>query len=112
MATWDRLASTQELQKALKNTELRPAIFLKHSTRCAISTMAKNRLEKTIDTRISYHIIDVLQNRKVSDALANKFEVTHQSPQAFLVFNGVLREVKSHLAIQQSVFSDLVDTLD
>ena len=42
---WKELRSLDELDKAVKSTEERPALFFKHSTRCSISQMALSRFE-------------------------------------------------------------------
>ena len=86
-------------------------LILKHSNRCSVSSMAKNRIEKNRDERITYYIINVIANRDVSDALADLTGIRHESPQAFL-FNGPsLVEAKSHSAIRPSEISELVDSL-
>ncbi len=86
-------------------------IILKHSPRCAISTMAKNRLERSADSRISYFLLDVVAHREVSAALAKLSDVIHESPQSFLYFSGQLLDVKSHMGIDANEISRRLDSL-
>ncbi|MEM9050531.1 MAG: bacillithiol system redox-active protein YtxJ [Bacteroidota bacterium] len=112
MSFWQALKTPNELQLAIDNSISRPCLFLKHSTRCSLSAMAKNRIEKSIDTRFDYFIIDVIRHRDVSDGLSRIFDVQHESPQAFLVMGKKLLEVESHLAISPSSFSTLIDSVE
>jgi bacillithiol system protein YtxJ len=75
----------------LLDQETKPIIFFKHSTRCSISAMALDRLEREWDVD-SIHLkvvyIDVLNQRHISDFLARIVGVEHQSPQLLLVNQG------------------------
>ncbi|MCA1752215.1 MAG: bacillithiol system redox-active protein YtxJ [Flavobacteriales bacterium] len=104
------LASSADLDLCFQN-EAPDSLVLKHSTRCALSSMAKSRLEKKKDDRLTYFIVDVIKNRDISDLLASRSGVRHESPQAFLIHGGKVIEVKSHLAINAAEFSKSVDSL-
>lgn len=110
MAFWSPIESEDSLRKLLESSDEAPLFILKHSFRCALSSMAKNRIEKSEDARLQYHLIDVVQNREVSNLLSDLFSVRHESPQAFLVMETRLIEVKSHLAIKPHGFSVLLDS--
>jgi len=73
--------------------------------------MAKNRLERNPDPRISYFMIDVIGDRPISNALANLTGVNHESPQAFLFNGSILIDVKSHMAISPGELSKRMDSL-
>lgn len=105
------LESSADLEACFLNTASL-SLVLKHSNRCALSGMAKSRLEKKKDDRLTYYVIDVIKNRNVSDLLASKSGVRHESPQAFLIEGGKVIEVKSHLAISAAEFSKRIDTLN
>lgn len=107
---WTSIASSADLEACFRDTS--PiSLVLKHSTRCALSSMAKSRLEKKKDDRLTYCIIDVIKNRDVSDLLATMSGERHESPQAFLIEGGKVIEVKSHLAINAAEFSKRIDSL-
>lgn len=86
-------------------------LVFKHSTRCAISGMAKNRLASNMDERLSYFILDVISQRSISNYLATKTGVQHESPQVFLYVNGVLVSVESHSEIRPKGISERLDSL-
>lgn len=110
MAFWSPVESEDELEKLINSSDVSSVFILKHSYRCALSSMAKSRIEKNKDERLQYYLIDVIQNRAVSNALADMFSVSHESPQAFLIKDSKLIEVKSHLAIKPHAFSLLLDS--
>lgn len=111
---WQSILSVAELNSIISES---PAgadkfnLILKHSNRCSVSSMAKNRVEKSRDERITYYIIDVIANRDVSNFLADFTEVRHESPQAFLYNGSSLIEVTSHMAIRPGEISEHVDSL-
>lgn len=47
------------------------------------------------------HFLDLLANRDVSNAVADKFQVMHQSPQMLIIKNGVVVAHDSHGAINE-----------
>jgi len=110
MVLWNTIENEESLRSLVDSSGEKPLFILKHSYRCALSTMAKNRIEKNEDPRFQYHLIDVVKDREVSNVLAELFSVRHESPQAFLVKDSKLIEVKSHLAIQPHGFSVLLDS--
>jgi bacillithiol system protein YtxJ len=84
---WIELNSMEELDQAIENSSDRAAIFFKHSTRCSISSMALNRFENDWkeDAEGTLYFIDLIKNRDVSNALSEKADVYHQSPQAIVL---------------------------
>lgn len=103
---WSSIEDTSQLT-ALLDKAVKPGegsiLILKHSTRCAISSMAKRRLESQVDPQISYYIIDLIRYRSVSDELANLTNVQHESPQAFLYDSGRFLGHWSHMDIRPEV---------
>lgn len=111
---WQSITTETDLNNLLSGSEIEPVMYcliLKHSHRCAISTMAKSRLERKIDSRIAYYIIDVINHRQVSNALAAATGVAHESPQAFLFNGSLMIDVRSHMGISPSELSKRVDSL-
>jgi len=95
---WIPLTSIEALMKALESNE-RPALFFKHSTRCSISIMALSRLEQRWATALEncdIYFIDLLNHRDVSNELAEQTNIVHQSPQAILVRNGEVIYTATH----------------
>ena len=75
--------------------------------------MAKSRLEKAWDftnDEITPYYLDLLEYRHISNAIAEKLNVFHESPQVLLVKNGECVYDASHLDISvselKSVYAD------
>ncbi|MFM6953950.1 MAG: bacillithiol system redox-active protein YtxJ [Sphingobacteriaceae bacterium] len=86
---WQDLTSLDKLNE-IKNRSGYSIIF-KHSTRCSISLMAKKKVElegDAIPADIPAYYLDLLNYREISNAIAEVFQVPHQSPQLLLIHNG------------------------
>jgi bacillithiol system protein YtxJ len=84
------------------------AIF-KHSTRCSISSMAKNRVERDWDLDFPIYYLDLIQYRSISNLIAAKSGIEHQSPQLIVFQNGLPVYDASHNAIDANeIKSNLV----
>ena len=97
---WHQLTDMQQLEQLKEASFLEPVLFFKHSTRCSISRMALNRFEREWgDNNFKVYLLDLLSYREVSNAIADVFEVEHQSPQILLIKNGNCIFHQSHNAI-------------
>jgi len=88
-----------QIDEILILSQQRPVLLFKHSTRCGISTMILRRFESKIADKIdgyNYYYLDLLQNRRISDFIAEKFEIPHQSPQLIIIKNGRVSGHDSH----------------
>lgn len=77
-------------------------IIFKHSTRCIISGMAKRRLEKEWRESMKdlpVYYLDIIRHKALSNAVAEHYNVRHESPQLLLIRNGKCEESWSHEAI-------------
>ena len=52
-----------------------------------------------LDEKVTPYFLDLLGHRDVSNAIAKRFKVEHQSPQLLLIKNGVAIYDVSHSAI-------------
>ncbi len=95
---WIELNKPSQLFDLLESDEQKEIIFFKHSTRCGISSMAKNRLEKSPNCQVIYYI-DVIKNRQLSNCIADHFNIRHESPQLIKIYNRDLISHASHNAI-------------
>ena len=88
----------------------KPVLLFKHSTRCAISRMVLKQFERDYnleDTVIPY-FLDLLQHRDISNEIANRFEVQHQSPQVILIKEGKAVYNTSHESIDVIILKDFI----
>ncbi len=74
-------------------------VVFKHSTRCGLSAMMLRRFESTwagLETDTAFYLLDLVRYRELSDALADRFDLRHQSPQVLLIRQGELVASASH----------------
>ena len=96
---WKDLTSIDELNGAIAESSDNLVILFKHSTRCSISRMALKMLEMGWDESlngVSAYYLDLLNHRDVSNAIAEKLDVIHQSPQMLILKNGTAVSVTNH----------------
>ena len=99
---WKNLTSIEQLTDAIDSSVAKPVLLFKHSTRCSISSMALNRLKNLTDdfySAVDFYYLDLIAHRDVSNAIAEKLDVYHESPQVILVKNKVCTYDASHMEI-------------
>ncbi|MBK7635869.1 MAG: bacillithiol system redox-active protein YtxJ [Saprospiraceae bacterium] len=85
---WKTLNSLLGLDTLLTESTSKDIVIFKHSTTCSISHMAKMRLEDNWDLHdLDIYYLDLKKYRNVSDAIAEKLHVHHESPQILLIRN-------------------------
>jgi bacillithiol system protein YtxJ len=98
---WINLVSEDELAKIKDLSFTQPQVIFKHSTRCSISVVAKNRLDNASQPDgISFYYLDLLNHRNISAKIAEDFSVCHESPQILLIKNGECVYDESHGGIR------------
>ena len=105
---WIPLTSEGQLETLIENSRTKPQLIFKHSTRCGISRMALNQFQSHFPesgSTADLYYLDLLSFRALSNLIAERFEVFHQSPQVIIVKNGVAVVNESHGAINSLNFS-------
>jgi|JI91814CRNA_FD_contig_71_167574_length_548_multi_2_in_0_out_0_1 bacillithiol system protein YtxJ len=100
--SWIALTDEAQLFTIIERSQQTPCLIFKHSTRCSISSVAKLRLETRWDfasSEMEAYYLDLIQYRTISNAIAARFEVYHQSPQVLVIKNGECIFDASHLDI-------------
>lgn len=98
---WIALTEMSQLDGIIASSHTRPQLIYKHSTRCNISSIALKRLEKeSFPEGIDFYFLDLLAYRSLSNAVAERFQVHHESPQVILIRQGEVVYDESHLSIQ------------
>ena len=104
---WTLLTDIAQLVILKEKSFIQPQVIFKHSTRCSISSMVKNRLDKSEPPHhIPFHFLDLIRHRNVSDKIAEEFLVEHESPQILVIKNGECIYDESHTGISMD---DIVD---
>ena len=106
---WIALTEESQLNNIVEQSYSKPQLIFKHSTRCSISTVAKGRVDKSdIDKSIDCYYLDLIAFRNISNLIAEKFHVFHESPQVILIKNGECIYDESHNAIRpQDILENL-----
>ncbi len=99
---WKTLNSLEGVDAIIEASKNNPQVIFKHSTTCSISQMAKGRLDRfdNSETKIDFHYLDLLTYRPISNFIAEKFSVHHESPQVLLIKNGECTYDESHMGIR------------
>lgn len=97
---WIDLTSEEQLHQIKVKSNTKPQVIFKHSTRCSISSVAKNRLERSMEhDEVDFHYLDLIKYRPVSNKIAEEYNVYHESPQILVIKNGECIYDESHSAI-------------
>jgi bacillithiol system protein YtxJ len=98
---WIYLTNEAQLQQLKLNSVTKPQVIFKHSTRCSISQVAKNRLERSNQTgEVEFYFLDLIQYRSISNKISTEFDVYHESPQILVIKNGECIYDESHSGIR------------
>ena len=105
------LESADQLEDIITSSFKIPQLIFKHSTRCSISRF----MLKDFTTHFSYsvnefgcHYLDLLNYRQISNAIADRFEVQHQSPQLIVIKDGKAIAHASHEGINELQLSSFL----
>ena len=100
--SWTKLTDLGQLNEIINLSTTKPVIIFKHSTRCSISRMALKQFENEFDLeeKVTPYFLDLLENRIISNEIATRFDVEHQSPQLILIKDGKAIYNVSHSDIQ------------
>jgi bacillithiol system protein YtxJ len=96
---WIPLTNVEQLDDIVTQSNQKPVVIFKHSTRCSISRFALKQFEKEFDFGVESYFLDLLEHRDISNEIATRFNVFHQSPQLLLIKDGKSIYDVSHDAI-------------
>jgi bacillithiol system protein YtxJ len=87
---WIELTDLGQLNEIMELSHQQPVAIFKHSTRCSISRMALKQFENEFDLEgsVTPYFLDLINHRDISNEIATRFEVYHQSPQLLLIKEG------------------------
>lgn len=89
---WNILENTAQLTDIEQLSMQKPVLIFKHSTSCSISSTSLNRLERVWKdddyNAVAPYLLNLLQYRSLSNEVAARYGVEHESPQAIVIHNG------------------------
>jgi bacillithiol system protein YtxJ len=97
---WIPLTEEKQLDELTEKSRTSPQVIFKHSTRCGTSSMVLSRLERAEAPQIDFYFLDLIRYRNISDHIAERFHVYHESPQVLLIKNGECVYDESHIGIR------------
>lgn len=83
-------------------SQTKPVVIFKHSTRCSISRIVLKQFETEFNfpkEKIDWYLLDLLNHRDLSNEIASRYNVVHQSPQIVVIRNGKAVFNESHDSI-------------
>lgn len=87
-----RLSSEQALQELMERSAQEPVLIFKHSATCPISAAAMDEfsgfLAQAPEGQFAAGYLIVQEDRPISNTVAERLGVKHESPQAILIKDG------------------------
>ena len=107
----DNTPTLHELQDATALDEAlgsERAILYKHSTRCPVSAVVLNEVIRFAEAHPDWttYLIKVIEQRQLSDTVAERLGVSHESPQVFVINQGRCVWHTSHHLITAQALSN------
>lgn len=100
---WQHLTNIEQLDTIDRHSHQHPVVIFKHSTRCSISTAALDRISRGWQGQVPPHVdawyLDLITYRNISNEIAKRYGVEHQSPQVLLIQDGKCTYHASHFDI-------------
>lgn len=105
------LEHVDELHRLIAESQSRPVLLFKHSDTCGVSLEALDELVSHINdsaTGAQYAMVTVQTHRAVSNAIAQKLGVRHETPQALLIKDGRVVWSASHFRVTAAAVEDAI----
>lgn len=100
---WNQLTDISQLNTIDEESKTQKVMILKHSTRCSISDAALGRMERKWKDEnaavVKPYYLDLLEHRDISNAIAERYSVYHESPQALIISDGKCVFSQTHMSI-------------
>ena len=109
---WIPLEEIEQLDQLVEESQTQYVLVFKHSTRCGVSRFSLQAFEsefKIDSSKVSLYFLDLLKNRGLSNEIASRFDVVHQSPQVLLIRNSEVVFTESHGQINAQELRHLIE---
>lgn len=102
---WNELTVVEQLDEVVAASATQTCVIFKHSTRCIVSRTALKQfeMEYVVNENMKLYFLDLLSHRDISNAIAERLGVEHQSPQILVIKNGGVVYHTSHSSIDATV---------
>src|SRR5690606_1054257 len=85
---WVSLDRIEQVDQLVEESKTNFVLIFKHSTRCGISRFSLKNFESEFTpdrSKTSLYFLDILNHRDISNEIASRLDVIHQSPQVLLI---------------------------
>ena len=113
MHTVTHLREVADVDAAIEESRTRPVLLFKHSRSCGVSAGALDELNSHVeqaDGTASYKMVTVQSHRFLSDDVAVRLGIRHETPQAILLRDGPPVWSASHFRITADVLSKQIQS--
>jgi len=96
-----QLRQDRDLEQLLEISKSNPVFIFKHSTQCPISSQTYNEFREFVESagELTWGLVYVIEHRPMSDTIAKRLNVRHESPQVIVIKNGRVIWHASHWSI-------------
>lgn len=108
---WILLNDLKVLDEAIAISYKKTVIIFKHSTRCSVSRFVLKQFENEYNfsaEQLEPFFLDLLNHRNISNEIAQRFAIEHQSPQMIVLKDGVAVFSCTHNDIEACVLKKFV----
>ena len=103
------LSTDEHLEEALATSQTEPVVIFKHSAICMTSTRALARIESVANNVAAVYKLVVQESRALSNRVARRFSIRHESPQIIVLSGGKPVFDASHGRITAESVASVVD---
>jgi bacillithiol system protein YtxJ len=102
------LRENQDLEQLIERSRTDPVLIFKHSTQCPISSHVYEEFSRFAASSAgpTCGVLLVIENRALSDIVAARLGVRHESPQAIVIHNGKATWSASHWSITAEALAE------
>jgi bacillithiol system protein YtxJ len=100
--TFLTLSDLATLDTAIDRSATHPIVIFKHSPTCGTSARASEELQDWLartQAPVTVYLVRVREPREVSNAIATRFGIRHESPQLLVIDRSQLRWHGSHFHV-------------
>ena len=97
------LAELEQIDAAVARSAVEPILIFKHSRTCGTSAQAHEEVSALLAGALEapVYLVDVHSSRQVSNAVAQRFGIRHESPQVLLLAGGRVHWNASHYHVNE-----------
>ncbi len=107
---WKYITEEQDIEDLEKQSLSKPVIIFKYSTRCGISRITLRKFENDLPENldVAFYFMDLVKYRALSNEIAERFKVRHESPQLIVIKEGKVLHHSSHQDINAKKISEYI----